>query len=134
MTCIQFGVKACCLESFLMFSINLCFVNSLPSLKWNRQPGLLPLSTMFASKAVIGQASGLALPTTTSTPFQNGSVLEAFSLNLSTCGLAIQSIETSARQRCTAGSNAVSVGTVSSPALRKPKKQVHAATQTITES
>ena len=63
------------------------FVNSRPSANRNRKPGVFLLEAKYAGSAVIGHVSVWVLPSTTSTPFQNGSVLEAFNLSLTTCGL-----------------------------------------------
>ena len=69
-----------------------------------------------------------------STPLRNGSVCDDFSLMRISVGLLGSATATSAKFKCVPASYAPSDGTVISPALKKPKKQVHAAAHSITLS
>ena len=111
------GLKLPARRASWILCMNHCCVNSQPSANWNRQLRVFPLKATYASSAVIGQVPVWVLPSTTSTPFWNGSVLEAFR---TTCGLWMQSTDTSVKHKCAVLSNADSEGTVNSPALKKP--------------
>ena len=64
-------------------------------------------------------------------PLRNGSVLDTVMCTLRNEGLHLLSNATSEKLRWTPASYSASVGSVSSPALRKPKKHRHEAVQSI---
>ena len=81
--------------------------------------------------AFTGQRSFSVEPIKMWIPLRNGSVLDAFMCTLRSEGLHLLSTATSEKLRWTPASYSASVGTVSSPALRKPKKHRHEAAQSI---
>ena len=89
---------------------------------------------MYASTAATGQRVHPVFPTYTSTPFPNWSVLECFSLTCTSNGDWTLSIEMSPHVRWSAGLNEDSVGMISSPDQKNPKKQRGAAAHSIVMS
>ena len=94
-------------------------------------PGLVPLAAMYWRLAVTGHKEHTVFPIYTSTPFPSWSVFDFLRWILSACGFSLQSIATSPHARCFIASKQVIVGSVISPALKKPKKQTVAAAQSI---
>ena len=81
--------------------------------------------------AATGHKSLAVVPTKTATPWPNWSHFETFRKIRTAEGGKPPSTATSPHAKCLAGSKAVAEGTVSSPALKNPKKHVVAAAQTI---
>ena len=106
-------------------------VRGRPSSNRNNGPGFLPLAHRKSSRATTGQSPEYVRPTNRLMPFRNGFVLDCLIVTRSKVGFFVSSTATSPTPRCTAGSKAPSVGTVSSPALRKAKKHRHAAAHSI---
>ena len=110
------------------------FINGDLSTNRKNGPGSPPLRLAYYMIACTGHNSSLVAPSQTSTPFPYWSVFDLFSRILALVGGEFPSTATSPHAKCSAGLKLALGGTVISPALKKTKKHVAAAAQTIKES
>ena len=103
-------------------------------MKRKNAPGAVPRCATYERIARTGDKSSPVSPSHTSTPLPNWSVFDLLRNTRILEGGELASVLTSPHARWTAGSKAVAVGTVISPALKNPKKHVTAAAHTMVAS
>ena len=97
-------------------------------------PSPYPLTAMYDSNTTTGQRRSAVLPIKISTPCRKGSVLEALRCSFTIPGLDLLSTNMSLSLKWVDASLPGSDGTVNSPALIKPKKQIHDAAHSMIQS